>query len=80
MCISNKDSKNLTETDLDKSKTGKDVSLDSLKTNVFFGFYRFFRNALFGFSRDRGLLVFFLLHGTDRVFPVFVLDLSKKPM
>ena len=32
--ISNKEAKNLTETDLDKSKTGKDVSLDSLKTNV----------------------------------------------
>ena len=32
--ILNKESKNLIETDLNKSKTEKDVSLDSSKTNV----------------------------------------------
>ena len=40
----------------------------------------FVRNAFFGFFGDRFFLVFFLLHGTDRFFPVFALDLSNKPM
>ena len=42
----------------------------------FFGV--FFRIAFSGFSRDRFFLVFFLLHGTDRLFSGFCFRFVKK--